>query len=49
MKVLTVEPPQADPQLREDLALLADCACPLESARPRPGLQVRPRAWRFPF
>ncbi|XP_055269395.1 ankyrin repeat and BTB/POZ domain-containing protein 1 isoform X2 [Moschus berezovskii] len=30
MKVLTIEPPQADPQLREDLALLADCALPPE-------------------
>ena len=50
MKVLTIEPPQADPQLREDLALLADCALPPElRVRPRPGLQVRPRAWRFPF
>ncbi|KAM9075813.1 ankyrin repeat and BTB/POZ domain-containing protein 1 isoform 3-T5 [Megaptera novaeangliae] len=30
VKVLTIEPPQADPQLREDLALLADCALPPE-------------------
>uniref|UniRef100_A0A4W2C827 BTB domain-containing protein n=2 Tax=Bos TaxID=9903 RepID=A0A4W2C827_BOBOX len=30
MKVLTIEPPQADLQLREDLALLADCALPPE-------------------
>ncbi|XP_020736797.2 ankyrin repeat and BTB/POZ domain-containing protein 1 isoform X1 [Odocoileus virginianus] len=30
MKVLTIEPPQADCQLREDLALLADCALPSE-------------------
>uniref|UniRef100_A0A8C0D9U7 Ankyrin repeat and BTB/POZ domain-containing protein 1 n=1 Tax=Balaenoptera musculus TaxID=9771 RepID=A0A8C0D9U7_BALMU len=30
VKVLTIEPPQADPRLREDLALLADCALPPE-------------------
>ncbi|XP_032314686.1 ankyrin repeat and BTB/POZ domain-containing protein 1 isoform X2 [Camelus ferus] len=30
VKVLTVEPPPADPRLREDLALLADCALPPE-------------------
>ncbi|KAB0363464.1 hypothetical protein FD754_007620 [Muntiacus muntjak] len=30
VKVLTIEPPQADRQLREDLALLADCALPPE-------------------
>ncbi|XP_007465325.1 PREDICTED: ankyrin repeat and BTB/POZ domain-containing protein 1 [Lipotes vexillifer] len=29
-KVLTIEPPQADPRLREDLALLADGALPPE-------------------
>lgn len=40
MKVLTIEPPPADPRLREDMALLADCALPLElrvSAR-HPGM-----------
>ena len=47
MKVLTIEPPQADLQLREDLALLADCALPPElRVRPRPGLRLKPRAWR---
>lgn len=30
VKVLTIEPPPADPRLREDLALLADCALPPE-------------------
>uniref|UniRef100_A0A8C9EGS6 Ankyrin repeat and BTB domain containing 1 n=1 Tax=Phocoena sinus TaxID=42100 RepID=A0A8C9EGS6_PHOSS len=30
VKVLTIEPPQADPRLREDLALLADRALPPE-------------------
>eukprot|EP00070_Physeter_catodon_P027839 XP_028334733.1 podocalyxin-like protein 2 isoform X4 [Physeter catodon] len=30
VKVLAIEPPQADPRLREDLALLADCALPPE-------------------
>lgn len=30
MKVLTIEPPPADPRLREDMALLADCALPPE-------------------
>ncbi|XP_057561591.1 podocalyxin-like protein 2 isoform X2 [Hippopotamus amphibius kiboko] len=30
VKVLTIEPPQADPRLRDDLALLADCALPPE-------------------
>ncbi|KAM4821014.1 ankyrin repeat and BTB/POZ domain-containing protein 1 [Thomomys bottae] len=30
VKVLTIEPPPADPRLREDMALLADCALPLE-------------------
>ncbi|XP_059879154.1 ankyrin repeat and BTB/POZ domain-containing protein 1 isoform X1 [Delphinus delphis] len=30
VKVLTIEPPQVDPRLREDLALLADCALPPE-------------------
>ena len=50
MKVLTIEPPQADCQLREDLALLADCALPSElRVRPCPGLWFKPRAWRFPF
>lgn len=47
MKVLTIEPPQADLQLREDLALLADCALPPElRVRSRPGLRLKPRAWR---
>lgn len=30
VKVLTIEPPPADPRLREDMALLADCALPPE-------------------
>lgn len=30
MKVLTIEPLPADPRLREDMALLADCALPPE-------------------
>ncbi|KAG8516966.1 Ankyrin repeat and BTB/POZ domain-containing protein 1 [Galemys pyrenaicus] len=30
VKVLTIEPPPLDPRLREDLALLADCALPPE-------------------
>ncbi|KAF3828848.1 hypothetical protein GH733_003112 [Mirounga leonina] len=30
VKVLTIEPPTADPRLREDMALLADCALPPE-------------------
>lgn len=37
VKVLTIEPPPADPRLREDMALLADCALPPElrvSAQP---------------
>ncbi|KAM6162697.1 LOW QUALITY PROTEIN: ankyrin repeat and BTB/POZ domain-containing protein 1 [Erethizon dorsatum] len=30
MKVLTIKPPATDPQLREDIVLLADCALPPE-------------------
>lgn len=30
VKVLTIEPPPADPRLRADMALLADCALPPE-------------------
>jgi hypothetical protein len=30
VKVLTIEPPPADPRLRADMALLADCALPSE-------------------
>lgn len=30
VKVLTIEPPPADPRLREDMALLAGCALPPE-------------------
>ncbi|XP_023372722.1 ankyrin repeat and BTB/POZ domain-containing protein 1 isoform X2 [Otolemur garnettii] len=34
VKVLTIEPPPADPRLREDMALLADCALPPELRLP---------------
>uniref|UniRef100_A0A8D1EFQ3 Ankyrin repeat and BTB/POZ domain-containing protein 1 n=1 Tax=Sus scrofa TaxID=9823 RepID=A0A8D1EFQ3_PIG len=40
VKVLTIEPPQADLRLREDLALLADCALPTE---------LRGDLWELPF
>lgn len=46
MKVLTIEPPQADLRLREDLALLADCALPTElrvSTLPRKGRRFKPK------
>lgn len=48
MKVLTIEPPQVDPRLREDLALLADCALPPELRVSTPawaGLVGRGRVW----
>ncbi|XP_030658019.1 ankyrin repeat and BTB/POZ domain-containing protein 1 isoform X1 [Nomascus leucogenys] len=40
VKVLTIEPPPADPRLREDMALLADCALPPE---------LRGDLWELPF
>lgn len=57
MKVLTIEPPPADPRLREDMALLADCALPPElrvsTRRVGPHVDVamvdKPRAWLHPW
>uniref|UniRef100_A0A8C5K1E4 Ankyrin repeat and BTB/POZ domain-containing protein 1 n=1 Tax=Jaculus jaculus TaxID=51337 RepID=A0A8C5K1E4_JACJA len=42
VKVLTIEPPPSDPRLREDMALLADCALP-------PELRVLQGRWDLAF